>query len=115
MDWPPNLAPAGNVGDAIATTSKRNTTTASNTRSTTSDASDSGKLIVGISRVSAYARANSPARAGNTLFTMIPIAVERHSGPKGNFGAIGSRIVRHRRARSGKIRVATTAESRSNA
>jgi hypothetical protein len=36
---------------------------------------------------------------------IIPIAVERQSGPNGRFGATGSRIGRQRRARSGKISV----------
>src|SRR5262249_8523776 len=110
IDWPLIVVPAGKLGDAMATTNSRNTTIASNTRSTTSDASDMGKVIVGSSRVSAYARANSPARAGNTLFTIVPMAVGRHNGPNGSLGEIGSRMVRQRRALSGNIIVATTAD-----
>ena len=40
------------------------------------------------------------------LFTIIPIAVARQSGPNGSFPATGSRIVRHLRARRAKIAVA---------
>jgi hypothetical protein len=68
----------------------------------------------GTSRDSAYGRASSPARAGKTLLTIIPIAVERQSGPNGMFGSTGSRMVRHRRARSGKIPVAAIAERTSS-
>ena len=78
---------------------------ASNSRSTASEASDVEKGI-GTSLVSAYALAISPARAGTTLFTIIPMAVARHSGPKGSLPATGSRIVIQRRARSAKITVA---------
>ena len=41
------------------------------------------------------------------MFIIIPMAVPRHSGPNGMCPANGSRIVRHRRARSGKMHVAT--------
>jgi len=45
------------------------------------------------------------------LFTIMPIAIDRHNGPRGKFGATGSRIARHRIARSGNIPVAATALS----
>src|SRR5262245_36076974 len=89
---------AGDPGATIAIAVSRSTTIASNTRSTTSDASEVENEIWGTSRVRANARAGSPARAGATLFTIMPIAVDRQSGPNGSFGATGSRIVRHRRA-----------------
>ena len=49
------------------------------------------------------------------LFTIIPMATDRQSDPIGSPGAVGSRIIRHRIARSGKIVVATAAASSSNA
>src|SRR5436853_279390 len=49
-----------------------------------------------------------------TLLTIIPIAVARQSGPNGRFGSTGSRMVRQRRARRGKMPVAATAESNSS-
>jgi hypothetical protein len=61
--------------------------------------------------VSAYARASSPARAGATLLTIMPMAVPRQSGPKGSVPATGSRMVRHRRARSGKMSVAAVVDA----
>ena len=78
---------------------------ASNKRSTASDASAVANGT-GASFVSAYARAISPARAGTTLLTIIPMAVARQSGPKGIFAATGSRIACHRSARRAKIAVA---------
>jgi hypothetical protein len=84
---------------------------ASNTRSTASDAKAAGSETRGTSRVSAYARASSPARAGAMLLTIMPIAVDRQSGPYGSPAATGSRMVRQRRARSGKISVAATVEA----
>ena len=81
----------------------------SNTRSTATDASEVEKLTDGICRVSAYGRASSPARSGMTFVTITPMAVDDQSGPNGSFGATGSRIVRHRRARSGNMHVATAA------
>src|SRR4051812_20572280 len=82
-----------------------NSTIASNKRSTASEASEVANGTE-VSRVNANARAISPARAGTTLFTIMPIVVARHSGPKASLPATGSRIVRQRRARSAKIAVA---------
>src|SRR5829696_2931609 len=45
------------------------------------------------------------------LFTIIPMAIDRQSGPTASFGAAGSRMIRHRIARSGKMVVATSAAS----
>src|SRR5688500_18642211 len=87
-------------------------TTASNRRSTTSDAIDVEKGTLGTSRVRAYARATSPARAGRTLLIIIPIAVARHSGPNGMPGATGSRITFHRSARMGKMIVAANVDQK---
>src|SRR5206468_11911383 len=80
-------------------------TTASNRRSTARETNDV-ENGTGVSFVSAYAPAISPARAGTTLFTIIPTAVARHSGPSGSLPATGSRIVIHLRARRAKIAVA---------
>ena len=84
-------------------------TIASNSRSTTSDASDAVNGTSGADRESAKARASSPTRAGTTLLIIIPIAVARHSCPNGRFGATGSRIGRQRIARSGNTPVARIA------
>src|SRR5689334_2476196 len=92
-------------GSKSAVAAKSNNTIASNKRSTASEASEAANGTE-VSRVSAKARAISPARAGTTLFTIIPMVVARHSGPKESLPATGSRIVRQRRARSAKIAVA---------
>src|SRR5437016_1536235 len=101
----------GNAGASIAPTSIAMRTTASNTRSTASDATAATNPTRGVSRVSANARATSPARAGRTLLTIMPTAVARQSSMNGNRGATGSRITRQRIARNGKIDVATAAAS----
>jgi len=80
-------------------------TIASNNRSTARDASDAAKGT-SASFVNAYALAISPARAGTTLFTIIPTAVARQRGPRGSLPVTGSRIVSHLRARRTKIAVA---------
>ncbi len=86
---------------------------ASKIRSTASDANAAEKGTRFVSRESANARASSPARAGSTLFPIIPIAIARHRMPSGSFSATGERMMRHRGARSGKISVpATHAPSR---
>jgi hypothetical protein len=84
------------------------TTTPSKRRSTAIDAKDAAMVTRGSSRVSENARASSPARAGITLLTIMPMAVDRQSGPNGMFGTTGSRMSRQRRARSGKVSVAVT-------
>jgi hypothetical protein len=86
------------------------TTTASNSRSTAREAKAAGKGTAGVDRDRAYARANSPARAGTTLLIIIPIAVALHNREKGIPGAMGSRIGRQRSARSGKMQVAAMAD-----
>jgi len=101
----------GNAGASIAPTSIAMRTTASNTRSTASDATAATNPTRGVSRVSANARATSPARAGRTLLTIMPTAVARQSSMNGNRGATGSRITRQRIARNGKVDVATAAAS----
>src|SRR5580704_2511199 len=101
VETSPTLAPVGNDGNSIAITVSISTTNASNNRSTARDASAAEKGTFGSSRVSAYPRANSPTRAGTTLFTIMPIAVARQSDQYGSRGATGSRIGRHRIARSG--------------
>src|SRR5882762_4646718 len=93
------------AGSSSALAASSSNTIASNRRSTASDASDVANGT-GASLVSAYALAISPARAGTTLFTIIPTAVARQSGPKGSLPTTGSRIVRHLRARSAKMAVA---------
>ena len=91
-----------------------NTTSPSKSRSTAIDAIAAANVTCGVSRVIAYARASSPARAGTTLVTMKPIAVGRHSTPNGRFGATGSRIGFHRRARSGNTAVAVADDAAHN-
>ena len=46
-------------------------------------------VTLGVSRVIAYARASSPARAGTTFVIMNPIAVGRHSTPNGKLARRG--------------------------
>src|SRR5688500_13691797 len=105
MGWPAIVLSAGNDGAHIAVTRSSINTSESKTRSTASDATALVNRTRSVSFVSAYARAISPSRAGYTLFTIIPIAVDRQSAPNGSFGAVGSRITRQRIARSGKIDV----------
>src|SRR5437763_14757373 len=104
-------APGGKPGRSIAANMSNDTITASKARSTASDANAVENGTRSTSRESAYARAGSPARAGATLLTIIPIAVARQSGPKGRFGSTGSRIVCQRRARSGNVPGDAIAES----
>src|SRR5579863_1092190 len=105
-DWPPRCTPAGNAGDSIATRMRLSTTSPSKSRSTAMEAIAAAKDTFGVSRVSAYARASSPARAGTTFVIMNPMAVGRHSTPKGRSGAMGSRIGFQRLARNGNTAVA---------
>ena len=79
--------------------------------STASEPNAAAKLTRPDSRLSTYARASSPARAGTTLFAMIPIAVARQSWRNGRFGATGCRMYRQRQARTGNASVATSAAS----
>jgi hypothetical protein len=65
---------SGTPGNDIATNSSPTTATASNRRSTTSDPNDPTIVIFSIFE-KAYARANSPMRAGSTLFPMNPMVV----------------------------------------
>src|SRR6185437_15921378 len=82
----------GNAGSSSAPSMSSSTTNASNTRSTASDAMADEKPTRGVSCVSAYARASSPARAGTTLFTIMPMAVARHKMPNGRSGDTDARI-----------------------
>src|SRR5688572_17487353 len=105
-------SPAGRAGSSSATAISSSTVTASNTRSTTSDAKAAENGTV-VSRDRMYGRTISPARpVGRRLFAMKPMAVARQSAPYGSFGAMGSRIGRHRAARSGNISVAVTTDRR---
>ena len=104
---PASVTPEGKRGSSIAANIIAKITMASKIRSTASEPSAVVRATRGTSRVIENARANSPARSGKTLFIIMPIAVLRHRGPNGMRPATGSRIVRHRRARSGKMQVPT--------
>src|SRR5215468_912074 len=103
------VVPTGAPGMNMAIAVSRITTIASNARSTASDAKETANGMDGTSRVSAYAHAGSPVRNPTTLFTIIPMATDRHNGPKLTFWT-GSRIARHLSARIGNINVAIAAE-----
>src|SRR5690348_2705146 len=84
-----DVGKAGSMSADIVSTS---TTTASNTRSTTSEAKPAANGT-GASRDKAYGLRISPTRPlGSVLFAMNPIAVARHNGPNGRLGAMGSRM-----------------------
>lgn len=102
----PTCAWRGKPGRSIAIRVSMTTTSASNTRSTATEATAAGSGTLGVSRVNAYARTNSPTRAGTRLLIITPMAVARHKGPNGSFAATGSKIGRHRRARMGITAVA---------
>ncbi len=108
---PKILPSAGKRGSKVAATIIASTTTPSKSRSTASEAKAPEKRTSWRSRVSAKARANSPARAGTTLLTIIPMAVARHSGPSGRRPTLGASRACQRRARIGKIAVAATVQA----
>src|SRR2546422_111030 len=113
-DRPPTSAWRGKDGAAIATAMSANISRPSKTRSTAIDASDVVKRT-GSWRVATYARATSPAGAGNRLFAMKPIAVACQSGSEGNrWPSISRRIRRQRIVRSGNVAVASTTAARTN-
>src|SRR2546428_9710675 len=102
---PASVSVVESVGSSSAVAASSSNMIASNRRSTAREANDVEKGT-GVAFVSAYALAISPARAGTTLFTIIPTAVARHSGRSESLPATGSRIVIHLRARRAKIAVA---------
>src|SRR5882762_2484696 len=70
---PASVAPAESAGSSSAVAASRSSTIASNSRSTAREESEAGNGTCA-SFVNAYALAISPARAGMTLFTIIPTA-----------------------------------------
>src|SRR2546421_650790 len=111
-DRPPTSACRGNDGAPIANAMSASIMSPSKTRSTPIDASDVVKRT-GSWRVATYARATSPARAGNKLFAMKPIAVACQSGTQANrWPSTSRRISRHRIVRSGNVAVASATAAR---